>query len=194
MPPKPGALQALPGGRQSRTFNADERAQTRENTPVTIGGVEFTRRRKDWAVSRLMRKAMRDQEKAVALNARLRSRIVEHEVNQAEAARDGNDELETELEAKIEDLVERGDAATEAAELVTYRLLALLLKPPADRDDLDGWGPEPILEHGPEASDPAVAFLQPALDVEDAAALAGELTGSDEPDPPTTTSSEDGSS
>lgn len=176
-------------------FDADARTAAREGTVVRIAGATFTRRRKDWQISRAMRQAMRSQEKQVALANRIASRIAELETEQAEAAVDGNDERELELEGKIDDLVNRADDAREEAELVTYRLLALLLIPPAkygeDERELRGFGPDALEDE--DAVDAAIAFLQPALDVEDAAALARELTGSDEPDPQTTPSSETGS-
>lgn len=178
------------------TFDADERTKTRESTPVKIAGVTFTRRRKDWAVSRLMRMTMRDQEKLVARSSRLRNRIGELEAKQVEAAIDGDDTLEAELEQRIDDLVKAGDDATEAAEVVTYRLLALLLVPPdggygEHNTPLVGFGPDEAENEG--NVEQAIAFLQPALDVEDAAALAAELSGSREADPTTTNSSETGS-
>src|SRR5688572_21619606 len=117
--------------RAAAGFNADERAETREAAPIIIGGVTFTRRRKDWDISRAMRAAMRDQEKALALANRVRQRVAEHEVKQVEAAADGDEAREEELENMIDELVKRADAATEQAELTTYRLLALLLIPPA---------------------------------------------------------------
>lgn len=178
-------------------FNADERTAARERTPVIIGGVTFTRRKKDWEVSRAMRLAMREQEKALALSTRIRTRVAEHETRQAEAAAEGDDALEEELEGKIDELVKRADAATEEAELSSYRLLALLLIPPADgygehNTPLVGFGPDAVDDEG--AVQDAIAFLQPRLDVEDAAALASELSGSREPDPPTTPSNGNGSS
>ena len=97
----------------------------------------------------------------------------------------------------IDELVKRADAATEQAELTTYRLLALLLIPPAEgygeaNTPLVGFGPAAAAEDE-DAVNQAIAFLQPRLDVEDAAGLANELTGSREPDPTTTPSSGNGS-
>lgn len=183
----------------ARAFDADARRSAREGTTVTIEGVAFRRRRKDWSVSRAMRRLMREQESAVALGNRLRIRVSELEAEQVEHAAKGEDDDVARLEGQISDLVDRGDDSTEDAELVTYRLLALLLVPPDEGtpDDFptDGWGPSE--DGGPLDADdamPAVEFLQPALDVEDAADVARELTGSREPDPPTTPSSESGSS
>lgn len=179
-------------------FNADERGAKREATPATIGGVTFSRRRKDWSVSRLMRQTMRDQEKAVAFSNRAHGRVAELEVAQAEAAREGDTEEEDKLEARIDELVAKADEATEEAETVTYRLLALLLVPPAEVDDdaelpAAGFGPDAVTESRESDVMDAVEWLQPRLDVEDAADLARELTGSREPDPQTTPSSETGS-
>lgn len=183
----------------ARAFDADARRAEREGATATIEGVVFRRRRKDWGVSRGMRRLMREQESAVALGNRLRVRVSELEAEQVEAAAKGEDETVETLEGQITELVDRSDDATEDAELVAYRLLALLLVPPDEGTPegfpADGWGPDE--EGGPLAAEdamPAVEFLQPALDVEDAAALARELTGSQEPDPPTTPSSESGSS
>lgn len=190
-------------------FDADARTEKREGTPVKAGGLTFTRRKKDWSVSRAMRQVMRAQEKHVALGQRLRARLAELEVEQIEEAALGHDDREAELETQIESLIARADNATQEAELVSYRLLALLLvppvAPPADKlDDFDDDAPEHLLvDEGfqeafgvvedPELAEPAIAFFQPAFDVEDAAALAEELTGSREPDPQTIPSSETGS-
>lgn len=187
LPGKPGAL----GQRDS--FDADARTKARESTPVVIAGRTFLRARKDWAISRAMRQIMREQEKDVALSTRLRLRCGELEAEQAEAATQGNDDREAELETQIDELVRKADEATENAELVSYRLLALLLVPQPygeAEDVLEGFGPV----EDPAEAEPAIAYLQPAMDVEDAADLARELTGSQEPDPPETPSSESGSS
>lgn len=187
----------LVAGVTATEFDADARTAAREGTTVKIAGAKFTRRRKDWTISRAMRQAMRAQEKHLALANRVASRVAELEVEQAEAASDGNDEREAELESRIDELVKRADDAREAAELVSYRLLALLLVPPEngygeDNTPLVGFGPDALEDE--DAVDQALAFLQPTLDVEDAGALARELTGSVEPDPQTTPSSETGSS
>jgi seryl-tRNA synthetase len=179
-------------------FNADERGAKREATPATIGGVRFSRRRKDWRVSRLMRQTMRAQEKAVAFSNRAHGRVAELEVAQAEAARDGDTAEEAKLEERIDELVDKADEATEEAETVTYRLLALLLVPPAEVDDdvelpADGFGPDAVADSREADVQDAVEWLQPRLDVEDAADLARDLTGSREPDPQPTPSSETGS-
>lgn len=177
-------------------FNADERSAKRERTPAVVGGVSFTRRRKDWDVNHAMRSLMREQEKSLAAAQRIRARVAEHEARQAEAAAKGEDEEEERLEGLIDDLIARADGKTTDAELASYRLLALLLIPPATL-------PEELPEHaaggfGPEVEEEAVVmaaidWLKPRLDVEDAAALATELSGSREPDPQTTPSTENGS-
>jgi len=194
---RPGALRPVGGGKTQAEppagFDADARTQEREAKPVTIGGRVFKRVRKDWVVSRAMRAVMRLQEKSVSKSSRLQRRIAELEAEQVEAASAGNDEKEAELEETIDDLVAAADEATEVAEVCTYRLLALLLAPaePAEGEQaLEGFGPANVEEPDYE---PAVAFLQPELDVEDAAALAQELTGSSESDPPATPSTESGS-
>lgn len=180
-------------GRDREQFDADARTGERENTPVVIGERRFLRRKKDWATSRAMRRIMREQEKNVALANRLRIRCGELEAEQIEAVTEDNSTLEAELETKIDALVREADEATEQAELVTYRLLALLLIPQPfgeDEDVLEGFG---LTDDAAEA-EAAIEWLQPELDVEDAADLARELTGSTEPDPPETPSSESGSS
>jgi hypothetical protein len=198
---KPGALKAITGGRQAEAFDADARRAARETSPVTIEGVSFRRRRKDWGVTRLMRSLSRQQQDALSLVTRLRVRTSELEAEQIEAASKGEDRLEAELETTIRDLMTRADEATEDGEIITYRLLALLLVAPDDVEvpvEVDGERVDAAGAFGPvedEAdAEPAIAFLQPALDVEDAADLARELTGSAEPDPPATPSSETGSS
>lgn len=192
---KPGALAAARKDRERQPYNADDRAKARENTPAVVGGLSFTRRRKDWKTSRAMRQQMREQENAVARGNRIRARIAELEVEQIEAAAAGEDEREAELEVLVQELVTKSDEATEAAELVTYRLLCLLLVPPTPGEGEDAWrgfGPaeadEAAVEGGP------VEHFQEELDVEEAVGLARELTGSVEPDPPMTPSSENGSS
>lgn len=187
---------------QAEGFNADERAAKRDNAPVTIDGVVFKRRRKVWAITRLMRQTMRAQEKAVAFSNRCHGRVAELEVRQAEAARDGDDAEESKLEEKIDELIAKADEATELAEVTTYRLLALLLVPPDEAPDVEpgddvlplaAFGPDAFEEDDLDTVDEAVEWLQPRLDAEDAAELAREMTGSREPDPPTTPSSESGS-
>lgn len=173
-------------------FNADDRSAKRERTPVVIGGVSFTRRRKDWDVNRAMRTLMRSQEKALAAASRIRARVAEHEAKQAEAAAEGQDEEEERLERLIDELIERADNMTSDAELASYRLLSLLLIPPAaDAGGLVGFGPDAADDEASAIE--AVEWLKPRLDVEDAAALATELSGSREPDPQPTPSTENGS-
>lgn len=190
-----GKVRRIGAGRES--FDADARATARESSPVVIDEHRFLRRRKDWATSRAMRAVMRDQEKNVALANRLRIRCGELEAEQIEAATRDEQEREAELERQIDELVRKSDEATEAAELVTYRLLALLLVPKpfgtggdGETETLQGFGDV----EDPVEADPAIEWLQPRLDVEDAAELARELSGSQEPDPPETPSSESGSS
>lgn len=195
-PRSPGALsrraraEAAEANAPAEGFNADTRAAEREALPIVVGGRTFKRVRKDWEVSRAMRKFMRTQEREVARNNRLGRRIGELEAEQTEAARTGQTERETELEELIDGLVEDADEATEIAEWVTYRLLSLLMVIGDDGEQIAGFGPE----HVDDDAEAAVKFLQRALDVEDAGAMARELTGSQEPDPQTTPSSGTGSS
>lgn len=194
-----GAAAALDKG-GPKPFDADSRRTERETATVKIEGVTFTRRRKDWSTTRAQRKVSRVQESAIALSARLRVRIAELEAEQVEEAAKGNDEAVATLEDQLDELVTKADDAIEDAELVTYRLLALLLRPPtpADgEDELAGFGPDADNPEEPrsiEDAEPALDFLKDALDVEDAAALARELTGSAEADPPTVPSTETGGS
>lgn len=201
---KPGALAAIrqAQGLNVNAFDADQRTKTREETPVVIGGVTFNRRRKVWIVSRAMRQMMREQESALAKSNRIRARVSELELEQLEAAAEGKSDVEGELEDKIRALIAQADEETEVAELVSYRLLALLLIPTGKRLDpstgveheLEGFGSPPAEEDPVAYAMPAVEFMQPELDVEDAAGLTEELTGSREPDPQGTPSSGSGSS
>ena len=191
-PRRPGALGRSAAKSAATTpagFNADERSATRQATPVTIGGRAFRRLKKDWDVTRVMRRLMRLQESAIAKSGRLGRRIAELEAEQVEAAANGEDVREEELEQKIAELVTASDEATEDAELVTYRLIALLLEPTGE-DAPAGFG---VTDVDSEEWVPAVEFLQPELDVEDAAGLARELTGSQDQDPQPTPSSGSGS-
>lgn len=202
-----GAVAAItgqdrPGERAPRAFNADERSGRRHGTPVVIGDVTFKRTVKVWNINLAMRRAMRDQETAVARSERIRARVTELEVEQIVAAQKGDTDREEELETEIVALVAKADESSVVAEIVSYRLLALLLEPPqkveqteggaattVPHDDLGGFG----LIDDPQDAAPAIAWLQKHIDIEDATALAEELSGSVPPDPPTTSSSETGS-
>jgi hypothetical protein len=179
-------------------YDADAKAKLREDTPVTIGGHEFRRRRKTWKVSRRMRELSRDQERNVALGERIRHRIAELETEQTEAATAGDTQREEDLEEQIEALVAKADEGTEVAETATYRLLALLLIPPlrsagdGQAPALEGFG---VLDDDELRDDtPAVEFLQVELDTEDALGILVDLGvaqggAAGEPDPQTTPSS-----
>lgn len=215
----PGALpgrRGAPGGKAKRgngpaPFDADGRRAARESSPVTIGGVAFNRRRKDWDTNLAMRSLMREQEQSVALSNRLAVRVQELEAEQLEHAAKGETEPEAELEATIRELLAKADAATVTAERTTYRLLALLLAPPEaavlepagahDYDDAELEAERARIRAGfgvrgdDEGDDSAaVEWLFPELDLEDALDLARELAGQREPDPQTTQSSGDSSS
>jgi hypothetical protein len=204
--------QGLGRKRKRDPFDADRRRQEREDTPVTIGGVTFKRRRKVWTVTRLMRTITREQEAAVARATRLQARTAELEAEQIEAAAKGETGREEELERTIVELVAKADESREEGEVLTFRLIALLLVPPdvasdaaedplstaAEALELDGVGPMAFrAAFGPvedvEDAMPAVEFLQGELDDEDAIDVARELAGEVEPDPQMTPSSETGS-
>lgn len=172
------------GGANADKFDADARAAERMTKPVVIAGVTYKRRKKDWDTSRLMRKIMRAQEGHVARSTRLRRRIAELEVEQMEAAGEGATDREADLEGKIEELITQADESTEEAELASYKLVRALLTDEQGEPLVDADG-EPLA-----ADDDLVAVLQSTMDVEDVAALARELSGSVEPDPQTTTSSD----
>lgn len=185
--------------RRRDPFDADARRQQREDTPVVVGGISFKRRRKVWDVTRLMREIARDQETAIARSTRLIARTAELESEQIEAAAKGETDREEELETTIAELLKKSDEGRSRGELMTFRLIALLLVPPdapAGDDAVDE-----LLElrgaFGPvedeAAAMPAVEFLAGELDEEDAIDLARELTGQIEPDPQMTPSSETGS-
>lgn len=184
-------------GKRRDPFDADARRKAREDTPVVIAGLSFKRRRKDWNVTRAMRRLMREQESAVARATRLQARTAELEAEQIEAAAKGETDREEELERTIVELVGNADTSRELAELQTFRLLALLLvAPDGEGDDVP---PRPaVAGFGPvedaEDAQPALDLLLAELDAEDAFDLAQELSGEGEPDPQMTPSSETGSS
>lgn len=176
-------------------FNADERSAARSSSPVTIAGVPFRRRVKDWDISLSMRALMRAQESAVARSNRLGARVQELEADQIEAAASGETEKEEALEGTIEELIGKSDEATVIAERTTYRLLALLLEPPEDAaesfdeldaDVVDGFG---VLKDESRDDSEATAWLARRLDSTDALVLARVLAGQREPDPQMTPSS-----
>lgn len=115
---------APPGAEVPRTpsdkhaFDADGRAETREDAPITIGGKTFHRRRKNWEVTRELRKLLRDQERASVRADRARKKI---DALPADAPDDDLYELEQQV-----------DVATDESDQSAYELIALLL-----RDDQD---------------------------------------------------------
>lgn len=188
----------------ARPVDADKRSAERIATPVTIRGVKFKRRLKDWDVSDVMRALMRRQEKAVARAQRLAVRVGELEAEQIEAAATGDDEREAALEKTIDELLKAADSATREGERTTYRLCVLLLEPPDAPEDgypetagdladrLEAFGALEVgtLDEDPlELPDaPAVEWLKP-LDSDDVLAITRELAGTAEPDPQTPQSS-----
>lgn len=108
-----------PGGAAVATsdkheFNADARAEAREQAPVTIGGQTFHRRRKTWEVTRSLRELLRRQERAGVKADRARKKIDALDA-------DAPDEELFALEDQV-------DAATDEADEAAYEILALLLK------------------------------------------------------------------
>lgn len=189
----PGA--ALPSAKYE--FDADRRATTREEAPVTIGEQAFHRRRKNWQVTRALRALLRKQEHAGNRAARLQARIdaLTEEIRGVRGP-DGSwktapvtdeDRLD-EIDAQVEDLEAKSDAAGDETDEASYQIIALLLK------DDDG---KPLLR---DASDEAVAEAQGALDhlkehldAEDAGDMAAALSGGGEQvaDPTATETSSD---
>lgn len=126
------ALPATPDGatpgsqfgpaRSKHDFDADARAADREAAAVTIGGIVYHRRRKNWEATRALRALLRRQERAAIASNRARKRI---DALDADAP---DDDL-----AKLEDQI---DAATDESDEAAYGIIALLL-----RTD-DGAGPD----------------------------------------------------
>jgi hypothetical protein len=189
--PKPAELS---GHKQAPTpdFNVDERARARESAAITIGGIDFHRRRKNWTVTRELRAVMRDQERAGArqqkaardldeldgteidrLTYQLDDSNVDGDSDRAKRWRAKLDRLEAdraaledagELDDELDKRRDALDAASEQSDDVAYRMIALLL-----RDD--------------DGNPPTTDFLKDELDVADVGELASKLAGGGEPDP-----------
>lgn len=108
---KPGDSQAV---RSDEGYNADERSAAREKAPYVLGGVTFYRRRKNWSATRELRDLLRQQERAMIRQQRLRKQIVD-------APADADEEGIFALEDQMDKL---GDESDDAA----YRIVALLLR------------------------------------------------------------------
>lgn len=152
---KPGAEVVTPSDKHA--FNADGRAAAREAAPVTVGGIDYHRRRKNWAVTRKLRALLRDQERAQT---------------RADRARKALDELPIDTdEATLDQYEEKIDAAIDDSDNTAYEIIALLLR--------DDDGESPPVGDGTEDD----GTLKSELDVEDAGDLAATLAGGGEPDP-----------
>lgn len=108
---KPGSEFGPPRSRHE--FDADARAANREAAAVTIGGIVYHRRRKNWAATRALRALLRKQERAAIAQQRARKRIDALDP-------DAPDSDLTELEDQI-------DAATDESDEAAYGIIALLL-------------------------------------------------------------------
>lgn len=175
-------------------FDADARAQLREGAIVTIGGKQFRRKKKVLKVSRALRRLIREQETHIAKGNRISARLGEVEVDQLEAATAGEEEKVAKLEEAIGALVREGDAAREESELVSLRIIELLLLPDGGTEEAPAeWPVAPELDEDGEPNGPEtpVGFLQGELDVEDATAIANLLANGREPDPQMTQGSDD---
>lgn len=122
---KPDREPATKTTRSSYAFDADARAKKREDAPVTVGGLDLHRRRKNWTVSRQLRDLMQQQARAQVRVMRIRKKIEDLDLD---AADDQIDEL----------MADAGVAQDEVDE-AAYRIIACLL---ATED-----GDEPDLDH-----------------------------------------------
>lgn len=175
-------------------FDADGRAQAREDAPITIGGKEFHRRRKNWSVTRALRSLLRVQEKAGNKSERLRAQIDAH-TEKIRGVRDPekpgewlkpplDDDAEVEkIEAEVEKLQEQVDVVQDEGEEAAFQMIALLLK---DADGVPLWSEKPD-EQKKDADRKLEAdysqHLKDSLDSEDAADLATSLAGGKVEDP-----------
>jgi hypothetical protein len=123
---------ATDGASSPHAFDADKRAREREAAAITVGGQTFHRRKKDWDVTRGLRRAMREQERSQTEQARLRKQLEDSELTP---------EAVEALQDKLDDL---GDEADEGA----YSIIALLL-----RDDQDASPPIEFLKRGLDVED-----------------------------------------
>jgi hypothetical protein len=117
---KPGAEAVTPTDKHA--FDADGRAKSREDAPVTVGETVYHRRRKNWKVTRELRNLLRKQERAGVRQERIRKQI-------DALAADADEAQLHELEDQID---QYGDEADEAA----YEMIVLLLR------DSDGASPD----------------------------------------------------
>jgi hypothetical protein len=106
-------------------FDADARARARESADVTIGGIVYHRRRKNWDATRALRRLLREQEHAIIKTQRLRKKIDALDP-------DAPDDEVFALEAEI-------DEQTDVSDEKAYGIIVLLLR--------DGDGQSPSVDH-----------------------------------------------
>ncbi len=95
-------------------YNVDERAAAREKAPITIGGQVYHRRRKNWEVTRALRKLLREQDRCGLRIERLRKQILDLP---SDADLDEIDRLEDEIEG----FQDKGDD-------LAFEIIAMLLR------------------------------------------------------------------
>jgi hypothetical protein len=105
---------SAPPSNPDLAFDADDRADRREAAPIVIGGMTFTRRRKNWSTTRGLRRLMRTQEHSAVKQARI-SRQLE------ELGSDATDDEFDRLQKEADDLMDTTDRAA-------YEMLVALLK------------------------------------------------------------------
>jgi len=111
---KPGS-QPAPGGRLDEGFDAPERSKKRESAPFVLGDQTFTRRRKNWKMTRELRTLLRKQERSMISISRVNTEISELPTGRQ------SEQKELELEDRIDALQDEGDIAS-------YEIVALLLR------------------------------------------------------------------
>lgn len=121
---KPGTEYGEPSPELS--YNADEQAGKREAAVITIGEVEFHRRKKNWAVTRELRTIMRGQERAQIKSARISREMAELP-------------LDEESDERFVSLAKEQDSYQDQADDSAFMIVALLLK--------DEAGESPGIEH-----------------------------------------------
>ncbi len=162
-------------------FDADARAKLREDAPITIGGVEYFRRRKNWEATRAVRRHLRDQEKSGSRVRRLTARM-DRLTESIRGVRDpdtGDWKIPpAEDDAQVADLEEQIEA------------LEAQIDERMDESDESAFGIIVTMLRDKEGNPPAVEHLKGALDIEEAGELATNLAGGGETDPlPTSPSS-----
>lgn len=177
---KPGAEDRAPSDRHA--YDADGRAKAREEAPITIGGRHWHRKRRNWKVTREVRKLLRDQEKAQGHSRRLQAQIAargeqvsgirDYETGDWKTPPITDAAALEQLEAEIDALNKQVDKVDDESDLAVYRILMMLLR----AEDGD--------------TGPTLKFLQDECDYEELGELAGMLASGAEPtEGPTPTAS-----